>query len=98
MTIELQRDGTVRRATGDLEYLTSATLIPRRGGWRLEEKLLSQNGLLSCRGEPGSVVVTHLDEPVLLSVRDGALHYQATGRQVFGLRFSRVAEKPEASQ
>ena len=97
MTIELRRDGTVRRTTGQLEYVTTAALIPRRGGWRLEEKLLSQNGLLSCRNEPGLIVVTHLDQPALVALRESELHYYPNGPGKPALQFSRQSESMKVS-
>ena len=98
MTIELRPDGSVRRTTGQLEYLTSATLIPEHGGWRLEEKLLSQNGLLSCRGEPGPLVVSHLKQPAFLVLRKWGLQYHPNGSAGPALNFVRRPERTTSAE
>lgn len=92
MTIELRRDGTVRRTTGQLEYVTTATLMPGHGGWQMEERLQSQNGRLSCRGEPGPLVVSHLKQPAFLALRKWGLQYYPSGPAGPALNFVRRPE------
>lgn len=83
MTLEFRDGNQIVRTTGKLSYTTDVVPIADGKGWRLQERLLSQNGKPGCSGKSAEEILLHLINRQAYVETDGSIlrYYRAKGAQ-----------------
>jgi len=97
MTLEFKDGNRIVRTTGELSYTTDVVPIADGGGWRLQERLLSQNGKPGCSGKSAEEILSHFDRQAYVETDGSTLRYhRAKGAQKV-IEFTRVRAQQTAA-
>jgi len=82
MTLEFRNGNQIVRTTGELSYTTDVVPVADGKGWRLQERLLSQNGKPGCSGKSAGEILLHLNRQAYVETDGSTLrYYRAKGAQ-----------------
>ena len=96
MTLEFKDGNRIVRTTGDLSYTTDVVPIADGKGWRLQERLLSQNGKPGCSGKSAEEILLHLNRQAYVEADGSKLrYYRAKGAQE-AIEFTQVRAQQTA--
>ena len=90
MTLEFRDGNRIVRTTGELSYTTDVVPIADGDGWRLQERLLSQNGEPGCSGKSAEEILLHLHRQAYIEIDGSTLRYYRTKSAQKAIEFTQV--------